>query len=81
MQKSPKAAMPAVIVKVTHHQRGAGCSTTPEIRSVSQLKLRRFNNSGTRPSGCSTAVEASAAMISGAVGVWSMITLPVALDR
>src|SRR6266403_940334 len=47
MQKSPNVAALAVIAKITHHQRGAGCSMTPEIRCVSQLKLRRFNTSGT----------------------------------
>ena len=31
-----------------------GLSTTPEIRSVSQLKLRLFRTSGTRASGFST---------------------------
>src|SRR5215467_12218598 len=48
MQKSPNLAVLAVMVNATHHQRGAGCSTTPEMRSVSQLKLRRFNTSGMR---------------------------------
>src|SRR4029453_18949806 len=51
-----------VIVKATHHQRGAGCSTTPEILSVSQLKLRLFKTSGTCASGCSASL-----IISGAV--------------
>ena len=42
------------MVNMTHHQRGARSSTTPEIRSVSQLKLRRFKTSGTRASGRSS---------------------------
>src|SRR5262245_3108922 len=53
MQKRPKDATLAVMVKATHHHRGAGCSTTPEIRSVSQLKLRRCRTSGTRAISCS----------------------------
>src|SRR6266498_5670082 len=68
MQKSPKVAVLAVMVKATHHQRGAGCSTTPEMRSVSQLKLRLFKTSGTRASG-------SASLISGAVGAASIILI------
>src|SRR5881409_1563315 len=60
MQKSPKVAVLAVMVKATHHQRGAGCSTTSEMRSVSQLKLRRFNTSGT------CAIRRSASWTSGA---------------
>src|SRR6266699_3856864 len=48
IQKSPNVATLEVIVKATHHQRGARSSTTPEIRSVSQLKLRRFRTSGAR---------------------------------
>src|SRR4030095_9575669 len=68
MQKSPNVAALAVTVKATHHQRGAGCSTTPEMRSVSQLKLRRFRTSGMR------AISRSASfVISGAVGAASMI--------
>src|SRR5438876_4957470 len=55
------------MVKQTHHQRGAGFSTTPEIRSVSQLKLRRFKTRGGRASGCSTEVAASPLITSGAV--------------
>src|SRR5439155_12621251 len=47
MQKMPKVAELAVMAKITHHQRGAGCSMTAEIRCVSQLKLRRFNTRGT----------------------------------
>src|SRR5882757_1121464 len=47
MQKSPNVAMLAVIMKHTHHHRGAGCSMTPVMRCVSQLKLRRFRTSGT----------------------------------
>src|SRR5438874_11751212 len=78
MQKSPKVAALEVIVNVTHHHRGAGCSTTPEMRSVNQLKLRRCNTSGIRASGCCTAVDASASMISGAVGVWSIRKLQIA---
>src|SRR5438067_8566593 len=73
MQKSPKVAALAVMVKATHHQRGAGCSTTPEIRSVSQLKLRLFKTSGTRASGLSASL-----IISGAVGAASMFKLPIA---
>ena len=65
--------MAAVMVKVTHHQRGAGCSTTPEIRSVNQLKLRRFKTSGTRASGRSTLVAASPLITSGTVGVSSTV--------
>src|SRR5438093_10398732 len=60
MQKSPKVAVLAVMVKATHHQRGAGCSTTAEMRSVSQLKLRRFRTSGT------CAIRRSASWTSGA---------------
>src|SRR6266478_66195 len=61
------------MVNATHHQRGAGCSTTPEMRSVSQLKLRRFKTSGALAicrSACST--------VSGAVGAASMIKSPIA---
>ena len=73
MQKSPKVAALPVIVNATHHQRGAGCSTTPEMRSVSQLKLRRCRTSGTR------AICRSASLIvSGAVGAASMFRLPTA---
>src|SRR5947207_13848561 len=61
------------MVKATHHQRGAGCSTTPEIRSVSQLKLRLFKTSATRASGLSASW-----IISGAVGAASMFKLPIA---
>src|SRR5207302_8155735 len=60
------------MVKQTHHQRGAGFSTTPEIRSVSQLKLRRFKTRGGRASGCSTEVAASPLITSGAVGAESI---------
>src|SRR6266702_8468478 len=63
-QKSPKVAALAVIVKATHHQRGAGCSMTPEMRSVNQLKLRLFKTSGTRW----TEAAASPLITSGAVG-------------
>src|SRR6266487_3295873 len=69
-QNRPKVATLPVIVKATHHQRGAGCSTTPEIRSVSQLKLRLFKTSGTRASG-----RSSSLIISGAVGAASMILI------
>src|SRR2546430_17408510 len=68
MQKSPKIAMLEVMAKATHHQRGAGCSTTPEIRSVNQLKLRRCSTSGTRVSRCSASL-----IVSGAVGAPSML--------
>src|SRR5438094_2006696 len=54
------------MVNATHHQRGAGCSTTPEMRSVSQLKLRRFKTSGAR------AISRSASLISGAAGAASI---------
>jgi hypothetical protein len=63
-------AIDPVMVKQTHHQRGAGCSTTPEIRSVSQLKLRRCKTSGTRASGLAVA---SPSIASGAVGVSSIV--------
>src|SRR5436190_24138369 len=66
MQKSPNVAALAVMVNATHHQRGAGCSTTPEMRSVSQLKLRRFKTSG------ALAICRSASLISGAAGAASM---------
>src|ERR1700730_10200366 len=62
-----------VIVNVTHHQRGARCSTTPEIRSVSQLKLRLFRTSGTRAS-LVTEVDASSRIASGAVGSVSIVS-------
>src|SRR4029453_2733207 len=68
MQKSPKVAMLEVMANATHHQRGAGCSTTPEIRSVNQLKLRRCSTSGTRVSCCSGSL-----IVSGAVGAPSML--------
>src|SRR5437667_10710655 len=71
-------AIVPVIVKVTHHQRGAGFSTTPEIRSVSQLKLRLFNTSGTRARGRSTVIAASPLILSGAVGAAAMFKLPIA---
>src|SRR6266446_2773719 len=61
MQKSPNVAALAVIAKITHHQRGAGCSTTSEMRCVSQLKLRRFRTSGT------CVIRRSASWTSGAV--------------
>src|SRR4249920_3162129 len=62
MQKSPNVAMLAVVMKHTHHHRGAGCSMTPEIRCVSQLKLRRFNTSGTRAI-CRSASWTSSAVV------------------
>jgi hypothetical protein len=61
------------MVKVTHHQRGAGCSTTPEILSVNQLKLRLFSTNGTRASGRSTEAAASLSITSGAVGAPSIV--------
>src|SRR4051794_36629842 len=61
MQKRPKVAALAVIAKHTHHHRGAGCSITPEIRCVSQLKLRWFKTSGT------CVIRRSAPWTSGAV--------------
>src|SRR6266487_2834552 len=69
-QKRPKVAALAVMVKATHHQRGAGFSTTPEIRSVNQLKLRLFKTSGTR----ATEVAASPLIASGAIGDASIVT-------
>src|SRR5581483_1850228 len=68
MQKSPKVATLEVMAKATHHQRGAGCSTTPEIRSVNQLKLRRCRTSGTRVMCCS-----AASTVSGAAGAPSIL--------
>src|SRR5215213_10231957 len=62
--------MPATIAEIaneTHHQRGAGPSITPEIRSVIQLKFRLLRTSGTRASGRSTEAEASSRITSGAV--------------
>src|SRR5690348_2578207 len=67
MQNRPTEAIAAVIVNATHHQRGEGCSTTPAIRSVIQLKFRRFNTSGTRASGRSGEEDASPRMMSGTV--------------
>src|SRR5215469_5902245 len=61
MQKMPKVAALAVMAKITHHQRGAGCSTTSEMRCVSQLKLRRFRTRGT------CAIRRSTSWTSGAV--------------
>src|SRR5262249_30475556 len=74
MQKSPNVAALEVMVNATHHHRGAGCSTTPEIRSVSQLKLRRFKTSGT------CAIRRSACLTSSdAIGAASIMTkLPIA---
>src|SRR5437763_9060688 len=62
MQKMPKVAALAVMAKITHHHRGARCSTTSEIRCVSQLKLRRFRTSGT------WAIRRFASWISDAAG-------------
>src|SRR5215211_565314 len=62
--------MPAIIALTTnetHHQRGAGPSITPEMRSVIQLKFRLFRTSGTRESLCSIEGEASPWSTSGAV--------------
>src|SRR6476659_3006934 len=61
MPNRPNVAMLAVVMKHTHHHRGAGCSMTPEIRCVSQLKLRRFRTSGT------CVIRRSASCTSGAV--------------
>src|SRR4051794_36391167 len=72
MQKRPIEAIAEVMVNMTHHQRGAGCSTTPEILSVIQLKFRRFSTSGTRTSGRSVVADASPSIISGAVDALSM---------
>src|SRR6476469_3201266 len=67
MQSKPKRASPEVVAKATHHHRGVGFSTAPEIRLVTQSKLRLFRTSGTRASGRSTEDEASPAITSGAV--------------
>src|SRR5689334_786118 len=75
MQNNPIIAIDAVIVKQTHHQRGARSSTTPEMRSVIQLKLRRFSTNGTRASGRATLEDASPLITSGAVGVSSIRAL------
>jgi hypothetical protein len=64
------------MVNATHHQRGAGCSTTPEMRSVSQLKLRRFRTSGARVISRSASV-----IVSGAAGAASINKLPIADSR
>src|SRR5205823_4031334 len=74
MQKSPNVAALAVMVNATHHQRGAGCSTTPEMRSVSQLKLRRFKTSGT----CAIRCSASLIFSGAAAGAPSITKLPIA---
>src|SRR5713101_1095227 len=70
MQKRPKVAALAVMVKITHHQRGAGCSTTSEMRSVSQLKLRRFRTSGT----CAICRSASLTLSGAAAGAPSIFS-------
>src|SRR4029453_13900041 len=67
MQERPKAAIAEVIAKAPHHQRGVGFSTAPEMRLVTQSKLRLFRTSGTRASGGATSVEASPLITSGAV--------------
>src|SRR5262249_29795187 len=68
MQKMPKVAALAVMAKITHHQRGAGCSTTSEMRPVSQLKFRRFKTSGT----CAIRCLASSTLSGAAAGAPSM---------
>src|SRR5690349_10052543 len=72
MQSRPKSARADVVAKATHHHRGVGFSTAPEIRLVTQSKLRLFRTSGTRASGRSTDDEASPAITSGAVAVPSI---------
>ena len=67
MQVKPQTAIAEVMAKATHHQRGVGFSTAPEMRLVTQSKLRLFRTSGTRASGGVTAVEASPLITSGAV--------------
>src|SRR5437868_482145 len=61
------------MANVTHHQRGAAPSTAPEMRSVIQLKLRRFRTSGTRSNGFATEVDASPSITSGAVVAPSIV--------
>src|SRR5438105_6401466 len=76
--------MPAIIVataNATHHHLGARSSTAPAIRSVSQLKLRLFNTSGTRASGRSTEVDASAAITSGAAVAPSTLRFLLRVQR
>src|SRR5438477_12597903 len=75
MQNKPIEAMTEVTVNTTHHHRGAGCSTTPEILSVIQLKFRWFRSNGTRASGRSTEAEASPTMMSGTVDPLSICYL------
>src|SRR4030095_16818596 len=67
MQVKPQTAIAEVMAKATHHQRGVGFSTAPEMRLVTQSKLRLFRTSGTRASGGVTSVEASPPITSGAV--------------
>src|SRR5690348_11896453 len=67
MQVRPKAASAEVMANATHHQRGVGFSTAPEMRFVTQSKLRLFRTSGPRASGGATEAEASPAITSGAV--------------
>src|SRR5712671_1603204 len=73
MQVKPQAAIAEVMAKATHHQRGVGFSTAPEIRFVTQSKFRLFRTSGTRASGGATEAEASARITSGAVGAPSIL--------
>src|SRR5689334_3341760 len=72
----PKAAIPLVIAKATHHQRGVGFSTALETRFVTHAKLRRFRTSGTRASRGLTEVEASPAMTACAVSELSLSISP-----
>src|SRR4051794_12747391 len=72
MHSKPKSARPDVVANATHHQRGVGFSTAPEIRLVTQSKLRLLSTNGTRASGRSTDDEASPAITSGAVAAPSI---------
>src|SRR4029450_4354727 len=67
MQVKPQTAIAEVMAKATHHQRGVGFSTAPEMRLVTQSKLRLFRTSGTRASGGITSAEASPRITSGVV--------------
>src|SRR5436305_15009684 len=80
MQNRPMPASAAVQANAIHHHFGARSSTAAEMRSVTQAKLRRLSTSGTRASGRSTEVEASSAIISGAV-VAPSILINVILNR
>src|SRR5438067_4266901 len=76
--------MVAVMAKVIHHHFGARFSTAPEIRSVSQAKLRRFKTNGCRANGRSTAVEASSsitswAVVAASINVFSIVDLRFAI--